>query len=142
MKNLIIILSVVFLNSNIYAQKKGAIIEFESSTIDYGTIEKGDNGLRVFKFTNTGDSPLIVTKVKASCGCTVPKKPNKPILPGDSGEIEVKYDTRRVMPFKKTISVGSNALNSTVLLTIKGKVEDNSNAIIVNKKPKSLVEEF
>jgi len=101
MKNLIIILSVVFLNSNIYAQKKGAIIEFESSTIDYGTIEKGDNGLRVFKFTNTGDSPLIVTKVKASCGCTVPKKPNKPILPGDSGEIEVKYDTRRVMPFKK-----------------------------------------
>ena len=67
MKNLIIILSVVFLNSNIYAQKKGAIIEFEYSTIDYGTIEKGDNGLRVFKFTNTGDSPLIVTKVKASC---------------------------------------------------------------------------
>jgi|TARA_B110000196_G_scaffold133195_1_gene115365 hypothetical protein len=141
MKNVIIIICVAFINLNILAQNKGAIIEFESSTIDYGTIEKGADGVRVFKFTNTGDSPLIITNVKASCGCTIPKKPAKPILPGANGEIEVKYDTKRVMPFKKTISVGSNAVNSTVLLTIKGKVEDNSKPVIAKKKP-SVVEEF
>ncbi|MGY8919363.1 MAG: DUF1573 domain-containing protein [Flavobacteriales bacterium] len=141
MKNVIIIICVVFINLNILAQNKGAIIEFETSTIDYGTIEKGANGVRIFKFTNIGDSPLIITNVKASCGCTIPKKPGKPILPGANGEIEVKYDTKRVMPFKKTISVGSNAVNSTVLLTIKGKVEDNSKPVIAKKKP-SVVEEF
>lgn len=141
MKNVIIIICVVFINLNILAQNKGAIIEFETSTIDYGTIEKGANGVRIFKFTNIGDSPLIITNVKASCGCTIPKKPAKPILPGANGEIEVKYDTKRVMPFRKTISVGSNAVNSTVLLTIKGKVEDNSKPVIAKKKP-SVVEEF
>ena len=125
MKNIIIIICVTIVNVNIFAQNKGAVIEFESYTIDYGTIEKGADGVRVFKFNNIGDSPLIITNVKASCGCTIPKKPAKPILPGDSGEIEVKYDTKRVMAFKKTISVGSNAINPTVLLTIKGKVEDN-----------------
>ena len=141
MKNVIIIICVVFINLNILAQNKGAIIEFETSTIDYGTIEKGANGVRIFKFTNIGDSPLIITNVKASCGCTIPKKPAKPILPGANGEIEVKYDTKRVMPFRKTISVGSNAVNSTVLLTIKGKVEDNSKPVIAKKKP-SVIEEF
>ena len=141
MKNVIIIICVVFINLNILAQNKGAIIEFETSTIDYGTIEKGANGVRIFKFTNIGDSPLIITNVKASCVCTIPKKPAKPILPGANGEIEVKYDTKRVMPFRKTISVGSNAVNSTVLLTIKGKVEDNSKPVIAKKKP-SVVEEF
>ena len=74
-------------------------------------------------------------------GCTIPKKPNKPILPGATGEIEIKYDTRRVMPFKKTISVSSNAVNSTVLLTIKCKVEDNSQPIISNKKPKKIIKD-
>ena len=142
MKNVIIIICVAIINVNIFAQNKGAVIEFESLTIDYGTIEKGADGVRVFKFSNTGDSPLIITNVKASCGCTIPKKPAKPILPGDKGEIEVKYDTRRVMSFKKTIAVGSNALNPSVLLTIKGKVEDNSKPIIAKKKPSSVVEEF
>ena len=50
-----------------------------------GTIEKGADGVRVFKFTNA-DAPLIVSQVKSSCGCTIPKKPEGPILPGESGE--------------------------------------------------------
>ena len=116
-------------------------IDFKSKVIDYGTIEKGADGIRVFKFINSGNIPLVISNVKTSCGCTIPKKPNKPILPGGSGEIEVKYDTRRVMPFKKTISVSSNAVNSTVLLTIKGKVEDNSQPIINKKKSKSLIKD-
>ena len=133
------LIGITIINFNALAQPNlKAVIEFEESTIDYGTIEKGADGVRVFKFINSGNIPLVISNVKASCGSTLPKKPNKPILPGDSGEIEVKYDTRRVMPFKKTISVSSNAVNSTVLLTIKGKVEDNSQPIISKKKSKSL----
>jgi hypothetical protein len=118
-----------------------AIIEFEESTIDYGTIEKGADGVRIFKFINSGNIPLVISRVKASCGCTIPKKPSKPILPGEKGVIEVKYDTKRVMPFKKTITVISNAKNSTELLFIKGNVLDNANSVIKNKT-KKLVEEF
>ena len=69
------------------AQEKIAKIEFETTVIDYGTIEKGADGIRVFKFKNTGNAPLVVSAVKSSCGCTVPKKPEAPILPGEDGEI-------------------------------------------------------
>ena len=142
MKNILMLLGIIIININALAQTNlNAVIEFEELTIDYGTIEKGADGVRIFKFINSGNTPLVISNVKTSCGCTIPKKPNKPILPGASGEIEVKYDTRRVMPFKKTISVSSNAVNSTVLLTIKGKVEDNSQPIINKKKSKSLIKD-
>jgi hypothetical protein len=102
MKNILILIGIAFINFNALAQTNlKAVIEFEELTIDYGTIEKGANGVRVFKFINSGNSPLVISNVKASCGCTIPKKPNKPILPGATGEIEIKYDTRRVMPLKK-----------------------------------------
>ena len=123
------------------AQEKVAKIEFASETIDYGTIEKGADGVRVFKFTNTGDAPLIITKVKSSCGCTVPKKPEEPIMPGETGEIEVKYDTKRVMPIRKTITVTSNAQRPTIALKIKGNVIDPSKTSVLEKKQKSLVEQ-
>jgi hypothetical protein len=139
MKNILMLIGITIINFNALAQPNlKAVIEFEESTIDYGTIEKGADGVRVFKFINSGNIPLVISNVKASCGCTIPKKPNKPILPGDSGEIEVKYDTRRVMPFKKTISVSFIAVYSTILISIKGKVEDNSQPIISKKKSKSL----
>ena len=142
MKNILMLIGITIINFNALAQPNlKAVIEFEESTIDYGTIEKGSNGVRVFKFINSGNIPLVISRVKASCGCTIPKKPNKPILPGEKGEIEVKYDTKRVMPFKKTITVISNAENSTELLVIKGKVVNNSNILIKNK-PKNIVEEF
>jgi hypothetical protein len=104
-------------------------------------LKKEQTGYEFLNLSTPGNTPLVISNVKASCGCTIPKKPNKPILPGASGEIEVKYDTRRVMPFKKTITVSSNAVNSTVLLTIKGKVEDNSQPIINKKKSKSLIKD-
>ena len=121
------------------AQEKTAKIEFKTDTIDYGTIEKGSNGVRVFEFTNTGDAPLIISKVTSSCGCTVPKKPDVPILPGKTGEIEVKYDTNRVSPIRKTITVISNAETPTVALKIKGEVIDSSKESVLEKKDKSMV---
>ena len=140
MKNILSLLFISFFSLSIYAQDKVAKIEFESETIDYGTIEKGSDGVRVFKLRNTGDAPLIVSNVKSSCGCTVPKKPTEPILPGENGEIEVKYDTNRVNPIRKTITVTSNAETQTVALKIKGTVIDSSKSSVIVDKNKSMLE--
>lgn len=140
MKQLITILFVGLISLSVTAQKT-AKIEFKSDTIDYGTIEKGSDGVRVFEFTNTGDAPLIISKVTSSCGCTVPKKPDGPILPGETGEIQVKYDTNRVNPIRKTITVISNADTPTVALKIKGLVVDSSKGSLLEKKDKSIVQQ-
>lgn len=140
MKNLLAVLFISLIGYGAVAQEKMAKIEFEKTTIDYGTIEKGADGVRVFKFKNTGDAPLIISNVKSSCGCTIPKKPNKPIMPGDTGEIEVKYDTKRVMPIRKTITVLSNAQTPTVALKIKGNVIDPSKQSVLAKE-KSILEQ-
>ena len=141
MKNLVIVLCVAFLSFSALAQEKVAKIEFKTEVIDYGTIEKGADGVRVFEFTNTGNAPLIISNVKSTCGCTVPKKPDGPIMPGETGEIEVKYDTNRVNPIRKTITVTSNADRPTVALKIKGLVVDPSKTSVLEKKTKSVMEQ-
>jgi hypothetical protein len=101
-------------------------VKWESTTIDYGTVTKGDEGAatRVFKFTNTGKTPLILSSCRGSCGCTVPTCPTEPILPGKGGEIKVHYDINRVGPFTKTVTVTSNAKNPNETLKITGTVND------------------
>ncbi len=141
MKKIITILCIGLLSFSMNAQDKTAKIDFKSDTIDYGTIEKGSNGVRVFEFTNTGDAPLIISKVTSSCGCTIPKKPDEAILPGKTGVIEVKYDTNRVSPIRKTITVISNADTPTVALKIKGEVIDSNKESVLEKKDKSVVEQ-
>lgn len=101
---------------------QSAKMQFTSETIDYGEIKKGSDGVRVFEFKNTGDAPLVIKEVSSSCGCTIPKKPDSPIAPGETGTIEVKYDTKRVGPIRKTVTVYSNAEEPTKALKIKGKV--------------------
>tara|TARA_B100000749_G_scaffold273345_1_gene256194 strand:- start:149 stop:577 length:429 start_codon:yes stop_codon:yes gene_type:complete len=141
MKNLIAILFVSFIGFTSYAQEKTAKIEFETDVIDYGTIEKGADGVRIFKFTNTGDAPLIISNAKSTCGCTVPSWPKDPIAPGEKGEIKVKYNTTRVSPIRKTITITSNAETPTVALKIKGLVVDSSKTSVLEKKEKSMIEE-
>jgi hypothetical protein len=141
MKKLVTILCVAFISFGAMAQEKVAKIEFKTDVIDYGTIEKGSDGVRVFEFTNTGNAPLIISKVKSTCGCTVPKKPDGPILPGETGKIEVKYDTNRVNPIRKTITVTSNADTPTVALKIKGLVVDSSKTNVLEKTEKSVMEQ-
>ena len=140
MKNLIAVLFISLVSFGALAQEKIAKIEFKETTIDYGTIEKGADGVRTFEFTNTGDAPLIISKVNSSCGCTVPKKPDGPIMPGESGEIQVKYDTKRVSPIRKTVTVLSNASTPTVALKIKGLVVDSSKNSVLAKE-KSILEQ-
>ncbi|MHA6281344.1 DUF1573 domain-containing protein [Salinimicrobium sp. CAU 1759] len=121
MKKLIAIAMFVLVGFAVQAQES-AKIEFKSEVIDYGEIKKGSDGIRVFEFTNTGNIPLVITDVTSSCGCTIPEKPKDPIAPGETGEIKVKYDTQRVGPIRKTITVYSNAEEPAKSIKIKGKV--------------------
>jgi len=117
---------------------KGAQIEFDQEVIDYGEVEYASNGEREFVIKNIGDAPLVITRTKGSCGCTVPTKPSEPILPGETGVMKVKYDTKRAnQPFSKSITVTSNAVNfPTKIVKIKGKVLANPDAKKVTlKKP-------
>jgi len=76
-----------------------------------------------FVFKNTGKEPLIITKVKSSCGCTVPTWEKEPVLKNKTGTIKVKYDSDRIGQFQKSITVYSNAKNSPVELIISGEVK-------------------
>jgi len=137
MKKIVIIALIAFfgLAQQANAQAK---IEFKTDIIDYGEITKGSDGLRIFEFTNTGNAPLIVSNVKSSCGCTVPSKPDGPVAPGESSTIEVKYDTKRIGPIRKTVTVYSNADQPIVSLKIKGKVlstdVDNGKSVLEKTK--------
>lgn len=126
MKKLIAITVFVLAGFATAQAQKTAKMEFKSETIDYGEIKKGSDGVRVFEFTNTGDAPLVIEDVKSSCGCTVPKKPENPILPGETGKIEVKYDTNRVGPIRKTVTVYSNSDEPVKALKIKGTVVEET----------------
>ena len=121
MKKLIAVAIFVFAGFAVQAQET-AKIEFKSEVIDYGEIQKGSDGIRVFEFTNTGSAALVITDVTSSCGCTIPEKPESPVAPGESGQIKVKYDTSIVGPIRKTITVYSNAEEPAKSIKIKGKV--------------------
>lgn len=106
------------------AQTKNANISFEKTEHDFGKIseEKGPVTYE-FKFTNTGGSPIIISNVKASCGCTTPEWTKDPVLPGKTGFVKATYDPKnRPGIFNKSITVSSNAENATVVLIIKGDV--------------------
>ena len=106
-----------------FGQDQKPEFKFVTETIDYGKITLGSNGKRVFEFINVGKSPLIIKQVKASCGCTVPKKPEGPIMPGEKGQIEVSYDTKRPGGFSKANTIFSNAKTPRKMIKIKGYVE-------------------
>lgn len=127
MKKIVLVMLVALVSFSVNAQAK---ISFKSETVDYGQIAKGSDGVRVFEFTNTGDSELVISDVKSSCGCTVPKKPSGPIAPGESSTIEVKYDTNRVGPIRKTVTVYSNADEPIKALKIKGEVLADGKSVL------------
>jgi len=104
------------------AVEGGAQIEFIEETVDYGTILQGADGNREFVFKNTGKEPLIISSCKGSCGCTVPKCPSEPVLPGETAKIKVKYDTNRLGKFTKSVTVTSNAGEPVKTVKITGNV--------------------
>ena len=123
-KKLVFILTgILLLISSMSAQNK-AVINADQLIHDFGTIGEAD-GLVSHTFTikNTGDGPLVITRITASCGCTQPEWSKEPIAPGKTGEIKVTYNPKgRPGPFYKTISIYSNGKKGRFSLGIKGNV--------------------
>ena len=125
-KSFAIMVMVFFASISIQAQENTVSaqdsIVFENTTHDYGTIVQGSNGNCEFKFVNKGKAPIVLNNVKASCGCTTPEWTRTPVAPGENGIIKVTYNTNNTGAFSKSVTVNSNAKNSTVVLIIKGNV--------------------
>ena len=109
------------------------VFDFETEVIDYGSIDYESDGTRTFTFANRGRSPIIIADIKSSCGCTVPKYSTKPVMPGETSTIEVKYATKKVGAFSKTITITSNAFESRKTLKIKGTVAKEKESILLTK---------
>ena len=102
----------------------GPKMVFETTTVDYGEIKKGGDPLRKAVFTNKGTEPLIVKNARGSCGCTVPTWPKEPIMPGETGVIEIRYDTQRVGSINKTVSIQTNEGEEEIRLIVKGNITE------------------
>lgn len=103
-----------------------AEIKFDTLRHNFGKFSKEYPIVKcTFGFTNTGTAPLIINQAFATCGCTVPTWPNKPIKPGERGEIEVTYNGKGKFPghFQKTVTVRTNGVTEVVRLTIEGLME-------------------
>jgi hypothetical protein len=100
----------------------GAVISWDKSTFDFGDVTEGDKVSHTFKFTNTGNTPLVLTNVEVTCGCTTPKGwPRDPIAPGSTGELTVAFNsTGKSGKQNKVITVTSNSVGTTnqVVITV------------------------
>lgn len=125
MKTILTTIAVLLITITVNAQE----FKFEKETINFGEIARGDDGTRVFEFTNIGNEPLVIKRVQSTCGCAVPKKPENPIMPNEKGSITVSYDTNRIGGFSKAITVYSNAKTERKMLKIKGRVIQRKTSI-------------
>lgn len=140
MKKLIGVFSILFLlascdirNTNVSGNEEEAMglhnrndttsVEMIDSVFVIGKITEGENPGFSFRFKNTGDKPLVISSANASCGCTVPEKPEKPIMPGEMGFIKVVFNSAgREGPIQKEVHVVSNAYPEIPILKLTGEV--------------------
>jgi len=103
---------------------KHAILTFDEQIFKFGTISQGEQLEHTFNFENTGETPLLITAVKPSCGCTLPKEwPKHPIAPGEEGKIEIQFDSNRKSGKQnRSINIVSNAIPQTTILYLEGEV--------------------
>ena len=120
MKKYLILFLLIGLSAQLFAQQavsktakvNGPVLAFEKNTHDFGEIFQGDKVKQVFKFTNTGNEPLIITNIQVTCGCTAPEWPRNPIPPGGKGEIKIGFNSAgKIGRQNKTVTVISNAAN-------------------------------
>ncbi len=108
----------------VLALKDSTTVQIIDSSYNFGKVTDGEKVEYSYRFKNTGTKPLVIVEATASCGCTVPQKPEKPILPGETGFIKVVFDSKgRVGNAHKTITVVSNADPGFPVLTLTGDVE-------------------
>lgn len=104
------------------------VMSFESTEYDFGSVNEGEIVDYTFKFTNTGNFPLIINKATATCGCTVPDWPKDPIKPGDKGEIKVKFNSKnRTNLQTKYVNINANTKPEVTRLKITGNVIASDN---------------
>jgi hypothetical protein len=114
----------LFFAVSVHSQQVGPHISFDKQEHNFGELKESQGVAKhVFEFTNTGNEPLILNSVRASCGCTTPRYSREPVLPGARGTVQVNFNPKgRSGPFRKHITIASNAQESTVILHIKGSV--------------------
>ncbi len=122
---------------------KFPVMKFDVTEIHFGKHREGEILDTVFHFTNTGEAPLIISKVRTSCGCTVPEWPKEPIQPGERGVLKVRFDTHHKKGHQvKTITIHSNEKQLTHVVKIIADIEPDPNAPKPKKntnfKPKHL----
>ena len=116
------IFSPLYFNGNDAAASNLAVFNWEATVHDFGKIKQGVPVTHEFTFTNTGKTPLVITNVQASCGCTTPAWSKDPIPPGGKGFIKATYNAASMGGFNKTVTVMANVENGFKQLSIKGEV--------------------
>ncbi|HML58392.1 MAG TPA: DUF1573 domain-containing protein [Ferruginibacter sp.] len=107
--------------------KDAATIELTTTEFDFGHITEGEVVSHEFTFKNIGTTPLIISNATATCGCTIPEKPEAPVMPGETGTIRVKFNsTGRPGRTHKEVTVVSNAQPEFPRLVIKGMVDEKA----------------
>ena len=126
MKRILLAFTLILLTASVTsAQQKEASLSVVGDAIyDFGEINETSGAVtHVFTIKNEGETPLVITRASASCGCTTPEITREPIATGKTGEIKVTFDpTGRPGPFTKPVTVFSNGTNGSFMLTIKGIV--------------------
>lgn len=119
-----LILSILFFMGIHLLHAQGPVIRFEKDTFNFGSIEQGELVTYQFKFTNTGNEPLIVTEVHTSCSCLVGSCSSEPIPPHKSGVVMITFNSvGKIGSQNKTVTISSNASNSAVkILWVQGNV--------------------
>lgn len=122
-----------------------ASIEFEQQEFNFGTITQGEKVKNVFVFTNTSETPLIIYNAKGSCGCTVPEWPREPILPGESSQLMVVFDSKgKKGNTAKRVTITANTEIPNTYLTLKGTIalEDDKEEKIEIPKNRTVEENY
>jgi len=118
----------------------GPIMTFENPVVDYGEIAQHSEPLRVLNFSNTGTEPLVIKSARGSCGCTVPIWPKEPIMPGESSEIEIRYDTKRLGKFSKTVTITTNEISEPKVVKVTGMVNKSEESESVPSAPTNIMQ--
>jgi len=114
---------------------KFPIMNFEETEFDFGAIEQGTKVEHVFKFTNTGESDLIIVDAKGSCGCTVPEFTKDPVAPGKTGEMLVKFNGSGKNQVSKSVNITVNTKAGKETLKIKAFVNPKEGATATPGSP-------
>lgn len=137
MKKTCLIFVAALLTTPLFSQKLAAItlhspltslhmavgtFSWNATTFDFGKIKVNKPVTHEFHFTNSGNAPLVISSVQASCGCTITDYSKDPISPGSEGYVKATYNAAKVGTFSKTVTVNANAEEGIVQLTIKGEV--------------------